>query len=324
MMTELAPQDRATGAYRRPQYSFGGTIGSPAHPVEAGRYHVYVGNPCPWCHRVRLVVNLLGLDGDNGGGAEGAGVLEGMTILVDDPIKASRGGWIFPEESSPSPPAGVKDLRQLYDLLEPGYKGRCTAPLLVDWKTRTIVSNESKDIVRMLPLLLGAAAATSKTPSLDLTPPDLLATIDETNAWVYELLNNGVYRCGFSTSQPAYDRASEDVLQGLARCEGILRRQAYLCSERQITESDLLLLPTMLRFDGVYSPLFGAGGRHLRLECDYPSIHRWMRQCWREIPGVSSSIDIEDACQSYYRQLFPLNAGGILPRPVTAKVLRLE
>jgi glutathionyl-hydroquinone reductase len=133
-----------------------------------------------------------------------------------------------------------------------------------------------------------------------------------------------VYRCGFSTSQGGYDRASADVAEGLKRCEEILQRQDYLCSATRFTESDVMLLPTMLRFDGVYAPLFGAGGRHLRLECDYPAVYRWMKRCWTDVPGVSDSIDIEDACRSYYRQLFPLNAGGILPQPVTAKVLRLE
>lgn len=81
----------------------------------------------------------------------------------------------------------------------------------------------------------------------------------------------------------------------------------------------------MLRFDGVYSPLFGAGGRHIRLECDYPSTFKWLKRCWQEVDGVSESIDIEDACLSYYKQLFPLNPGGILPSPsINAKSLRLE
>ena len=79
-----------------------------------------------------------------------------------------------------------------------------------------------------------------------------------------------------------------------------------------------------MRFDGVYAPLFGAGGRHLRLQCDYPAIFAWLKRCWNTVPGVSGSIDLEDACSSYYRQLFPLNPGGILPLPVTVETLRLE
>jgi putative glutathione S-transferase len=333
-MVELAPQDKS-GSYQRPSYTCDSTLGSNQYPIEqedssnsgGPRYHVYVGNPCPWCHRVKLVVNILGLSDD--------GML-GMTQLVDDPVKASRGGWIF---GTPPPQAPeLKDLRELYQLCRPGYEGRCTAPVLVDWKTRTIVSNESKDIVRMLPLLLEgkksqddddakqSSASSSSTPMIDLCPANLQSQIDETNDWIYQLINNGCYQCGFATTQSAYDRASANVLQGLDRAEAILKEQNFLCGDTQFTESDVFLLPTMLRFDAVYAPLFGAGGsRHWRLQCDYPSIFQWMKRCWKEIPGVSTSIDLEDASRSYYQQLFPLNPGGIVPSTVmTAKRLGLE
>jgi len=314
MMTELAPQDK-TGSYQRPKYSFSRTIGSKQFPIEAGRYHVYVGNPCPWCHRVRLVAKLLSLETIKG--TNNKSLLE-MTTLVDDPIKASRGGWVF--ATPPLELSEVKDLRELYEALSPGFQGRCTAPLLVDWKTRQIISNESSDIVRMLPLLLSAKEPNES--AIDLYPSDLASKVDETNEWIYRLLNNGVYRCGFSTSQEAYQQASKGVLEGLDQAETILQEQDFICGGK-VTESDLLLLPTMLRFDGVYSPLFGAGGKHLRLQCDYPAIFAWLKRCW-QLEGVRESIDIEDACSSYYRQLFPLNPGGILPTQVSAKSLRLE
>jgi len=138
---------------------------------------------------------------------------------------------------------------------------------------------------------------------------------------VYRLLNNGVYRCGFSTTQSAYDKASADVREGLNRCETLLSNQDFLCGS-QLTEADLRLLPTMLRFDGVYSPLFKAGGTHLRVR-DYPNLHAWLKRCWA-IDGVKESIDLADANQSYYKQLFPLNPGGIIPSTVTAAELGLE
>lgn len=283
-----------------------------------------------------MVAKLLSLEENN---------VLGMTVLVDDPIKASRGGWVF--DKPPPQARQIKDLRELYEYLSPNFKGRCTAPVLVDWKSKQIVSNESSDIVRMLPLLSQANMAKS-TSALDLYPADLASKIDETNEWVYRLLNNGVYRCGFSTSQQAYQNACRDVLVGLNRVEDILNTQPFLCGAN-ITESDIMLLPvssfdlkdltfrsqnsdkkiflcmqkTMLRFDGVYSPLFGAGGKHLRLECDYPSTFQWLKRCW-QMDGVVESIDIADACSSYYRQLFPLNPGGILPSSPTASSLRLE
>ena len=173
----------------------------------------------------------------------------GLTVLRDDPVKASRGGWVFSAEQPD--PLGNRDLRELYDQLSPGYQGRCTAPLLVDKKTRKIVSNESSDIVRMFnEVMLGR-----KEKTLQLRPEDLEKKIDDTNEWIYHQLNNGVYRCGFSTTQSAYDRASADVLKGLERCESILQKQDYLCGDC-FTEADLRLLPTILRFDGAYAPLF--------------------------------------------------------------------
>jgi putative glutathione S-transferase len=306
-MAELAPQDK-TGNYKRPSYGFAETIGvSSKHPDEGGRYHLYVGNPCPWCHKAVLAVKLLGMDESQ----------IGITRLEDDPIKASRGGWIF--ASDRPDPLKCKDLRELYDKLSPGYKGRCTAPLLVDLKSMSIVSNESSDIVRMLnKCTLGQPMASDR---LDLYPKSLEYEIDESNDWVYALLNNGVYRCGFSTSQTAYDQASQDVRQGLERVNDILSRQPYLCGQ-VFTEADLRLLPTALRFDGAYAPLFRAAGGVRRIR-DYPYLFQWLERCW-EMDGVAESIDLADACLSYYKQLFPLNPGGILPTPVTATDLGLK
>ncbi|CAB9500596.1 Glutathionyl-hydroquinone reductase [Seminavis robusta] len=313
MMAELAPQDK-DGRYTRPSYSFENFIGkTPSFPDEPGRYHLYVGNPCPWCHRARLVVNILGFDSQE----------ISVTQLVDDPVKASRGGWVFSEQDQ-DPLYGCKDLRELYDKLSPtgSFKGRCTAPLLVDKKTKRAVSNESSDIVRMLSAATFGRKEDDSSSKLDLYPPALTTEIDATNEWVYRLLNNGCYRCGFATTQLAYDEASRDVREGLRRCEEILAKQDYLC-QLQFTEADLRLLPTILRFDGAYAPLFKAGGTHLRIRSDYPNVHAWLKRCWA-MPGVPESIDLADATGSYYKQLFPLNPGGILPTPVTPQDLGLE
>ena len=319
-MTELAPQDRRTGTYQRPGYGFASHIGDADHPAQPGRYHLYTGNPCPWCHRVVLALKLLGLDTTSD---EEQHV--GWTVLEDNPRKASRGGWIF-ADTRPDANFQCQDLRQLYQELSPGYQGRCTAPLLVDKVSRTIVSNESSEIVRMLndhvTGLLGETerkVATTRMERINLVPESLRTEIDETNEWVYRLLNNGVYRCGFSTTQTAYEAAAADVQQGLERCERILLSQPFLCGS-QFTEADLRLLPTLLRFDAVYGPFFKASYARVR---DYPALHAWLQRCW-DIPAVSESIDLADACASYYRQLFPLNPGGIVPAPpVTAATLGL-
>lgn len=149
----------------------------------------------------------------------------------------------------------------------------------------------------------------------------MLTEIECINDWVYKLLNDGVYRCGFSTKQYAYDQASKDVRQGLAKANDVLRIQDYLCGD-VFTEADLRLLPTVLRFDGAYAPLFRAGGSHLRIR-DYPYLLQWLQRCW-DIDGVRESIDLQDATTSYYRQLFPLNPGGLIPTPITAADIGLQ
>lgn len=192
-----------------------------------------------WCHRTKLAVNILGFDTQQ----------MGVTMLEDNPVKASRGGWVFSAQQPD--PLGNRDLRALYNQLSPGYQGRCTAPLLVDKTTRKIVSNESSDIVRML----NGVTLGRKEKIIDLCPKELEVEIGTTNEWTYELLNDGVYRCGFSTTQSAYDRASAQVREGLERCEAIFQKQDYLCGS-VFTEADLRLLPTILRYDGAYAPLF--------------------------------------------------------------------
>lgn len=304
IMAELAPQNK-NGSYERPKYSFDGRIGSDEFPDEPGRYHVYLGGPCPWCHRVQLALNLRGISNNE----------LSSTQLIDDPTKASRGGWIL-SRSDPDPLFSAFDLRGVYDGLSPGFSGRCTAPLLVDKKTKKIVSNESSDIVRMLNACKFGSAVTRR----DLVPPGLVELIDTTNAWTYDFLNNGVYQCGFSTTQNAYDEASHKVLEGLNKCNEILSQQPFLCGS-DFTEADLRLLPTILRFDAAYAPLFKAGGV-ARIK-DYPHLFRWMRQCW-SISSIPESIDLAQACGSYYAQLFPLNPGGIIPTPPSAKSLGLE
>lgn len=307
MMMELAPQD-PMGNYQRPSYSF--TASQAIDLRDNGRYHLYVGNPCPWCQRALLTVMVLELDD-----------CISVTRLEDNPQKASRGGWIFSKEHPDRTFGGCADLRELYDKLSPGFRGRCTAPLLVDTRTRRIISNESSDIVRVLNEATRLLANAKER--IDLYPKEMQEEIFATNEWVYKLINNGVYRCGFATTQAAYNRASKDVCEGLARANDILSHQPFLCGT-SFTEADVRLLPTILRFDGVYAPLFRAGGGHKRIR-DYTYLHKWLKRCWQSHPGVRKSIDLTQASESYYRQLFPLNPGGLVPSPpITAALLGLE
>ena len=300
MISELAPQS-PEGAYVRPAPQTGSGAKWPANlPMVADRYHVYVGNPCPWCHRVSITLALRGLL--NGG--------VGCTRLANDPQRASRGGWCF-DSTDPDPLLNAPDLKAVYDACAEGgsYTGRCTAPLLVDLKTGTIISNESADIIRMLNELdLSAAAASDEDRAVDLYPPALAAAIDDTNAWTYEQINNGVYRCGFATQQKAYDSAERDVHAGLRRADELLGSTRFLCGA-SVSEADVRLMPTIVRFDGVYAPFFRCG--RFQVRANYPNLERWCNDMLT-LTGAGL-FDLNDARKGYYSDLFPLNPGGIVP-----------
>jgi len=294
MISELAPQSEE-GGYVRPAPQLGAAATWPADlPGVAGRYHVYVGNACPWCHRVSIVLALRELSG-----------AISTTRLDDDPQRASRGGWCF-SASDPDPLCGAADLREVYNHCTEGgkYEGRCTAPMLVDLQTGRIISNESGDIVRMLNSF---PRETGLGNGVDLYPAHLRAEVDMTNAWVYEQVNNGVYRCGFATQQAAYERAERDVHAGLARADALLATTRFLCGDT-LSEADVRLLPTGARFDGCYAAFFRCGRRQIR--SDYPHVARWLREML-ELTGPL--FDLDEARKSYYTNLFPLNPGGIVP-----------
>ncbi|GAB4820715.1 hypothetical protein N2152v2_007761 [Parachlorella kessleri] len=304
-MRELAPQSK-DGDFVRPTYAFDGTIGEPNFPIESGRYHMFVGNPCPWCHRVLLALAVTGLDRHIG-----------FTWLVADPERASRGGWVFDDRD---PIFGCRDLREVYDLLSPGYRGRCTAPLLVDTKARRIVCNESSLIMRNL-----ARLDMEGGTGVDLYPADLEMEIVAWNDRIYHAVNNGVYRSGFATSQPAYDKAQQELYATLDELEERLAKQRFVCGDR-ITEADLRLFPTIARFDAVYAPLFKCGRRRV---ADYPHLAAWAADVQQiRIPGdglqIPDCLDLEGARQSYHTSLFPLNPSGIVPSAPAAADLALH
>jgi len=300
MVKELAPQS-PDGDYMRPASSIvarkDGKL--PMLELQDDGHAVYIGNTCPWCHRVQLAVTLARIPAD----------VVAMVELADDPQRASRGGWAFnPAKGIVDPVFDAADLREVYDKASGGrYTGRCTAPLLVDRINRSAVSNDNIEIVRMV-----TEAALNKkwaNKMVDLRPAELGKDIEKTIRWTYNMISNGVYRAGFATQQGAFERAAADVAEGLDRLEKLLDKQRFLCGDK-VTEADAMLLPCALRFDVVYAFLFLRGSCGLWRE--RPSLKRWLADCW-SLPGVRGTIDLRACQESYYRTLFPLNASQIIP-----------
>ena len=231
---------RKGGAFVRAATAFRAFVtadGSAAFPAEAGRYHLYVARPCPWCHRTMIFRALKKLE-------------DVVSMSIVEPLLL-EGGWKF---AVPDPITGARFVHELYTKADPHYTGRVSVPVLWDKKTGTIVSNESSEIIRMFN---GAFAAFTA----------LRSEIDAVNARVYETLNNGVYRCGLATGQAIYEQVVSELFATLDWLEARLAKSRYLVSET-VTEADWRLFPTLFRFDAVYYALFKCNLRHIY---EYPA-----------------------------------------------------
>ncbi len=295
MMSQLAPPNRE-GEYQRPQSEFRDriTVGG-KYPPAANRYRLYVGWSCPWAHRAIVVRALKGLEG-----------AIDMCILEAD---ANAGGWVFPDSDD-----DCHTLRDLYRVAKPGYVGRATVPLLWDMQTKSIVNNESAEIIEILNSEFNEFATrwqslSSGASTLDLAPIELQGSIDDWNEIVYEKVNNGVYRCGFAQTQTAYDRAHTELFDTLDRIDNLLTTQSYLCGDLP-TLADVRLFTTLIRFDLVYYTLFKCNRRRIQ---DYAHLRVYLQDFYH-LAGISATCNFPAILQDYYGNLFPLNPGGIIPK----------
>jgi putative glutathione S-transferase len=259
--------------------------------VQAGRYHLYVANACPWAHRTAIFRQLKGL--------QGVISMSGVEPLMLD------NGWTFSSEH-PDPVGGHDLLHQVYTRAAPDYTGRVTVPLLWDKQRGTAVNNESSEIIRMLngPM----AALSSGVEPHDHYPAGLREEIDAVNARVYETLNNGVYRCGFSTDQQVYARSVEALFATLDWLERRLQGNRWLVGGVE-TEADWRLFTTLVRFDSIYHGHFKCNIRRL---VDYPNLWRYTRVLYN-MPGIAETIDLEDAKLHYYGSHPTVNPSGVVP-----------
>jgi putative glutathione S-transferase len=264
-----------------------GPSGTGGFPAARSRYHLYVSLACPWAHRTVIFRRLKGLE-------------DVISMSVVEPVMGE--GWDFGPGGDGL--YGKTHLHEIYTLNDPHYSGRVSVPVLWDKDRKTIVNNESPEIIRMLNTAFDAFTS----DRTDYYPPAPRHEIDAINETVFKNVNNGVYRCGFATTQEAYEEAFLDLFGTLDQLEERLSRQRYLCGG-QITEADWRLFTTLVRFDAVYVGHFKC---NLRRIADYPNLSNYLRELY-QIPGVAGTVSIDHIKQHYYRSMLFINPTGIVP-----------
>ncbi len=269
-----------------------GPSGESGFPAEAGRYHLYVSLACPWAHRTLIFRALKSLE-------------DIIPVSIVHPYMLDK-GWVFDDWKGETADSlyGFNCLHQLYTRANPVYSGRVTVPVLWDTEQETIVSNESSEIIRMF----NSAFADYTLEKTDYYPEELRNEIDSVNARIYESLNNGVYRCGFATSQKAYETAFKELFDCLDELESRLSKQRFLIGNR-ITEADWRLFTTLIRFDAVYYSHFKT---NLRRISDYPELYAYTRDLYQQ-PGIKQTVNLEHIKQHYYYSHETINPTRIVP-----------
>jgi putative glutathione S-transferase len=288
------PAEQRAGRFERQPSAFRDRVradGTSDHAASHGRYHLYVSLACPWAHRTIIVRRLKGLE-------------DAIGLTLVDPIRDER-GWRFGDEF-PDPLHGWSFLSEAYTATDPSFEGRITVPVLWDKETGRIVNNESADIVVDLATQFDAHAG---DPDLDLYPEHLRAEIDELNAWVYETVNNGVYRSGFATTQEAYEEAVVPLFESLQRLDDRLADGRPFLFGEDHTLADWRLFTTLVRFDAVYVGHFKC---NLRRVADFDHLEPYLERLLA-IDGVAETVDLDQIKRHYYGTHRSINPSGIVP-----------
>lgn len=263
--------------------------GSSGYPVEAGRYHLYVSLACPWAHRTLIARTLKKLESV-------------VSVSVVEPVMSDQ-GWAF-SPSLPDHLNGFSYLHELYTATEPRFTGRVSVPVLWDKVTRRIVNNESSEIIRMFNQAFDGLG----DAEVDLYPTRLRAEIDRLNDFIYDNINNGVYRCGFATSQDAYGSAFDRLFRALDEVESRLAHSRFLLGESPV-ETDWRLFTTLARFDAVYVGHFKCNRNRID---DFPNLSRYLRELYL-VPGVAPTVNIDHIKRHYYLSHPHINPTRIVP-----------
>ncbi len=269
-----------------------GLTGVGGFAAEAGRYHLYVSYACPWAHRTLIMRALKGLE-------------DIISVSVVH-WRMLENGWTFEDGVGviPDNVNGAGMLREIYTLAQPDYTGRVTVPVLWDKRTRTIVNNESSEIIRMFNTAFDALRATPR----DYYPAELRPEIDALNARIYDTVNNGVYKAGFATKQEPYEEAYQALFESLDWLEGKLSASRYLAGDG-LSEADIRLLTTLLRFDAVYYAHFKTNKQHLY---EYPNLWAYTRELY-QMPAVRETTNFTHIKHHYYESQRTINPTGVVP-----------
>lgn len=293
--TEKEWEQSDDGSFQRQESFFRDAVGGEAHPVEAGRYHLYVSYACPWAHRTLITRALLGLD-------DAIGVSVVHPHMGDD-------GWYFGAEDDGFGVAkddlyDLPFLRDIYTRADDSFTGRVTVPVLWDRKAETIVNNESREII----VQLDQAFRPLAKGNIELYPEALRPQIDAAIDAVYPVINNGVYKCGFASKESAYREAFEELFGALGYWDEVLGRQRFVCGDT-MTLADICLFTTLFRFDSVYYVHFKCNGRHIY---EYENLWRFTREVY-QTPGVAETCRLDHIKHHYYTSHPQLNPRRFVP-----------
>ncbi len=270
-----------------------GPSGRGGFAAESGRYHLYVSYACPWAHRTLIFRRFKGLAGH-------------ISVSVVHPDMLSD-GWTFQRDdlgATGDDLFGYEFAHQIYTRADPAYSGRVTVPILWDRQENTIVCNESSEIIRMFNSAFDAITGNT----LDFWPMAMRDAIEEVNARIYDTINNGVYKCGFATSQAAYDAAVHPLFHSLDWLEDRLSNSRYLMGDT-LTEADWRLFTTLIRFDPVYHLHFKCNRKRL---IDYPNLWAFTRELY-QWPGVAQTVNLAHIVRHYHYSHVTINPYRIIP-----------
>ncbi|EED89782.1 glutathione s-transferase [Thalassiosira pseudonana CCMP1335] len=291
----------ADGSFKRKESAWRNWIsseeGSKFKP-EANRYHLYVAAACPWAHRTMVTRAVKGLQD-----VISCTVVMPVWQKTSEDPQDKHCGWSFAKKDDPV--FAASNIREIYEKVG-DIDGKYTVPILFDKKLNTIVSNESSEIIQMLNSQFNEFAS---FPDVELEPQDMKEAMEEVNSWIYPSINNGVYRCGFATSQHAYDNAIEELTSAFDRLEDILSKQRFIAGDR-FTLADIRLFVTLLRFDEVYVVYFKTNTRSVATS---PVLLNYCRELY-QMQGVADTVDMHQIKEHYYCSHPDLNKYSVIPK----------